>query len=449
MSTKNKSVRIGSGAGYSGDRIEPAVDLAKNGNIDYLIFECLAERTIALAQLDKKRDPAKGYDPLLEARMEAVLELCSRKKIKIITNMGAANPVAAMEKVAAIATKCGVSHIKIAAVTGDDVMAKIIDSDKPIIENGEKLSSIRDSIVSANAYLGFKPIVRALEEGADIIITGRVSDPALFIAPLVYEFGWEETNYELLGKATLAGHLLECAGQITGGYFSDPGYKDVPDIENLGFPIAEVDSKGGLVITKTNNSGGLLNTATCKEQMLYEIHDPKAYLTPDVIADFSNVRFREIGQNMVEATGATGREKSGMLKVSVGHKDGFIGEGQISYGGPGAVERAKLAIDIVKKRLHIIGLKFRESKFDIIGLNSLYGEVVKGDVPCEVRVRIAVKTDTLSEAVRAGNEVETLYTNGPAGGGGVTKSTREIIAVKSILIDESVIEYKNYYTSVN
>ncbi|OAM92541.1 Protein of unknown function [Pelosinus fermentans] len=442
-----RTIRIGSGAGYSGDRIEPAVELVEKGDIQYLIFECLAERTIAIAQQAKMKDPNAGYDGLLAQRMEAVLLGCKEKGIKIITNMGAANPIAGAQKIKEIAQQLGISGLKIAAVTGDDVVDVVRGGEYTILETGEKLSTIKDNIVSANAYLGTRPIVEALRNDADVIITGRVADPALFMAPLLYEFNWSEENWDIMGQGTVIGHLLECAGQITGGYFADPGYKDVQGLARLGFPIAQVQEDGTFVITKVPGSGGNVTLATCKEQLLYEIHNPAAYITPDVVADFTGVAFTQVGENEIQVTGGKGQPKTESLKVSIGYVDSYMGEGQISYAGPGAVNRGKLALEIVEERLKLIGVLYQELKLDLIGIDSLHGSnLSKTDhEPYEVRARVTGRTQNMKEAVRIGNEVETLYTNGPAGGGGATKSAKQVVAMVSALVPRSLINYKLHY----
>jgi len=436
-----KTIRIGSGAGYSGDRIEPAIELAEKGEIDYLVFECLAERTIALAQQARLKDPNSGYDPLLQARMQAVLAICHAKGIKIITNMGAANPVAAAEKTIEIARGLGLKGLRVAAVTGDDVLDSVRGTNLTIEETGGTVPDLGNRIISANAYIGAAPIAAALAAGADVVITGRAADPALFMAPLIHSFGWSFVDWDMLGRGVVAGHLLECAGQVTGGYFADPGYKDVEGLARLGFPIAEVAEDGGLVITKVAGSGGQVTTDTCKEQLLYEIHDPARYYQPDVIADFSAVSVEQIGPDRVRVTGAQGWPKTGTLKVSIGYIDSYIGEGQISYAGAGAVARGRLALEIVRERLVLTGVQSSEARFDLIGINALHGgDLSDGHAPYEVRVRVTARTDTMAEAVRIGNEVETLYTNGPAGGGGAWKSAREIIAVASVLLPEAAVQ---------
>ena len=441
-----KKIRIGSGAGYSGDRIEPAVELAEHGNIQYLVFECLAERTIAIAQQAKMKDPKAGYDSLLVARMEACLPVCRKNGVKIITNMGAANPSAGAEKIKEVARQLGIKGLKIAAVTGDDVFEVIKKGDYLIEETGEKSSALKDRIVSANAYLGAQCVVDALKEGADVVITGRVADPAIFIAPAVYEFGWAMDDWKLLGQAIVMGHLLECAGQVTGGYFPDPGYKDVPGLGRLGFPIGEVGEDGSFVITKVPGSGGMVTLATCKEQFLYEIHDPSSYITPDVVADYTGVQMTQVGPDQVRVTGGRGRPRTDTLKVSIGYVDSYIGEGQISYGGPGAVARGKLALDIVAERLKLTGVQFEEIRYDLIGANSLHKDKLSaGHDPYEVRVRVAGRTKSMKEAVRIGNEVETLYTNGPAGGAGAWKVAREVVAMVSTLVPRSLVRYSIHY----
>ena len=434
-----RSIRIGSGAGYSGDRIEPAVELAERGDIQYLVFECLGERTVALAQQARMKDSDGGFDPLLEDRMRAVLPICAVKGIKLVTNMGAANPLAAARKTAEIAKALGLS-LKIAAVIGDDVLDACKDGDLPFMEIDGTMKQLGNRVLSANAYLGAAPMAEALSAGADVVITGRASDPALFLAPMIHAFGWAMDDWNLLGQGTVAGHLLECAGQVTGGYFADPGFKDVPGLARLGFPIGEVGEDGSLVITKVAGSGGAVTAATCKEQLLYEVHDPERYIQPDVIADFSQVKIEQLAPDRVRGSGGRGTARPETLKVSVGYIDGYIGEGQISYAGPGAVARGRLALDIVRERMRLTKVATSETRFELIGIDSLHGETlsVRAGDPYEVRVRVTGRTESLREAVRIGNEVETLYTNGPAAGGGVTKSARDVVAVASVLLPRAL-----------
>ena len=454
-----KTLRIGAGAGYSGDRIPPAVELAEKGDLDYLVFECLAERTIALAQLERSRNPALGFDPLLRDRMQAVLLPCVRNGVKIITNMGAANPLGAGAEIINVARELGLDRLKVAVMQGDDVLQQLLPHinshslsptgtsvpsaipssvpapDFTLMETGAPLQSLQGSVISANAYLGAEALVRALESGADVIITGRVADPALFLAPLIHEFGWSMADWQKMGQGTVIGHLLECAGQVTGGYFADPGYRDVPGLARLGFPIAEVSADGQATITKVPGSGGCVTVATCTAQLLYEVEDPASYLQPDVVADFSRVTLTQVGPDRVQVAGASGFARPETLKVTVGYRDGFIGEGQISYAGPGAVARGQLALDVLRGRLENSGIVPLDSRYELIGLNSILGDALSaGHAPYEVRVRVAMRVATQKEAGQVANEVEALYLNGPASGGGVAKSVREVIAAASVLM---------------
>ena len=453
--TVMKTIRIGSGAGYGGDRIEPALEIMEQGNVDYIIFECLAERTIALAQQHRSLHPDQGYNEWLSYRMRHVLPLCVQKHIKVITNMGAANPRAAVQVVKQLATDLGLTSLKLAAVLGDDLFPHLDRyGSLPLMETGHPLETLQSSLISANAYLGAQGIVQALQARADVIITGRVADPSLVLAPLLFEFGWSMNAYDLLGKGTLAGHLLECGAQVTGGYFADPGYKDVPNLAHLGFPIIEVTDQGEITVTKLAEAGGMVTTATVKEQILYEIHDPSHYLTPDVTADFSQVTVTELAPNCVQVSGARGQAPNGQYKTSVGYSDGFLVEGEISYGGSGAYRRAELAGEIVQRRLVDSHVPVQDLRVEYLGVNSLYHDARscyptrRPEELFEVRLRVAAHTATRPEAERIGQEVEALYTNGPAGGGGVRIQITEVLAIASILIPVSDVQLELVYEEI-
>lgn len=425
-------VRIGCGAGFSGDRLEPAAVLVEKGNLDYLVLECLAERTIALAQKRKAADPTKGYDPLLERRMHILLPLLKQHNVKLLTNMGAANPLAAADKIIEIAKRKGL-FVKVAAITGDDVLSNIsgeekaMETGKPLLQAGE--------ILSANAYLGADTILPALKRDVDIIITGRVADPSLFVAPLVHEFGWSLGDENNIGKATVIGHLMECAGQITGGYFADPVKKPVEGMDTLGHPFVDVYKDARAVISKVEGTGGVINLATAKEQLLYEVTNPYEYITPDVVADFTTVMLKEDGKDRVKVEGGSGKPKPQTLKVSVGYKAGFVGEGEISYAGQHALQRAQLAGETIRVRLQD---RFAELRIDYIGYTSVHPVSLEHNcLPYEVRLRVAAKAATAEEAALIGEEVEALYTNGPAGGGGVRKYVKEVVGIVSTLLDRS------------
>ncbi|HEX3987671.1 MAG TPA: acyclic terpene utilization AtuA family protein [Acidobacteriaceae bacterium] len=433
-----KTIRIGVGAGYAGDRIDPAAELAERGSIGYLVFECLAERTIALAQRARLLDPEAGYDPLLEERMDAVLPLCAEKKIRIVSNMGAAHPMAAARKTREIAQRLGIHGMRIAAVTGDDVLTYI--RREWSVDSQEALAGLpAGKLVSANVYMGAEAVVSALEGGADVVLTGRVADSSLFLAILVHEFGWSMEDWNLLGQGTVIGHLLECAGQITGGYFADPPYSMVPGLAHLGFPLAEVTEDGVAVISKVDGSGGQITKAICTEQLLYEIQDPTAYFTPDVVADFSQVALDDAGADRIRVSGGRGRARPDSLKVSAGYHDGYVGEGQISYAGPGALTRAELARDVVAERLR--QYRFSDLRMEFIGVNAIHSSSFADPAsrPNEVRLRIVGRADSMKMASRIPREVEALYTNGPAAGGGVVQSVKETIGILPMLMPRTAV----------
>jgi hypothetical protein len=438
MSAKPSIVRIGAGAGFAGDRIEPALELVEQGSLDFLVFECLAERTIALAQEARRRDPTNGYDPRLIERLRRVLPAARERGVRIVTNAGAANPMGAAQAIVKLVRELGLAPLRIAAVFGDDVLDEIRAGSYPLIDRPGSSSDLHGAI-SANAYLGAAPIMAALEAGAEIVVTGRVGDPALFVGPLAHAFGWSLDDSVLIGRATVLGHLLECAGQLSGGYFADGGRKTVPNLARLGFPLAEVSLDASAVLTKVAGSGGALSVGSCKEQLLYEILDPAAYYQADVIADFTSVVFEEIGPDRIRVHGGGGRARPANLKVSIGYGDGYIGEGQISYAGPGAVERGRLAIAIVKERLEIIGAELNEVRAELIGLDSVDRTARTDGAPREVRVRMTGRAATEAAAMAIGNEVEALYTNGPFGGGGATRSVRPVMAVASTLIPAKLV----------
>jgi len=449
-----EKIRIGCGAGFSGDRIEPALILAEKGKLDYLVLECLAERTIALAQKRKLQDATKGYDPLLERRIELLLPALHKNKIRLITNMGAANPLEGAKKIIDIARSKNL-QLKVAAVTGDDLIDEFNLEDNfdfkkfiPFAEDEKVIchpqSPIRnDQVISANAYLGVEGILNALNENADIIITGRVADPSLFLAPMIHEFGWRIDDYDMLGKGTVTGHLLECAGQVTGGYFADPIKKPVDNMHELGHPFADVFADGSSIIGKVDGTGGVVNLQTVKEQLLYEVTNPREYITPDVVADFTTVHLKEIEKDKVKVSGGGGKPRLSTYKVSVGYKAFYLCEGEISYAGASAYERAKLAGEILKKRLQE---KFPELRIDYIGIQSAHRtDFNASNKPYEVRLRIAAKAKTADEGSLIGEEMEALYTNGPAGGGGARKYMKEVIGIVSVLAERDKINSKISY----
>ena len=442
-STRNvgEPFRVGAGAGYAGDRTDPALDLAERGQLHALVFECLAERTIALAQLRRRADPGGGFDPLLLERMRAVLPACVRNGTTVITNMGAAHPMAAGQAVLAVARELGFPDLGVAVVTGDDVLPWMLANDVPLIDSGQTTSDLRENLISANVYLGADALLPALQAGARVVVAGRVADPALFLAPLMHHFGWAPDDWPRLGAGLAVGHLLECAAQVTGGYIADPGHFDVPNLAGVGFPFAEVAADGSAVITKLPGTGGRVDRITCTAQLLYEVEDPARYLQPDVVGNFAGVRFAQLGPDRVRVRGAGGHPRPAQLKVTLGYRDGFIGEAQIGYAGPGARARGELALAVLKHRLGVAGLAALEHRAELIGVNSLHGPRLGfgHEAPYEVRVRLAVRCISRAQAERVCREVEALYLNGPAGGGGVTHSVREVVAAASALIPRDAV----------
>jgi len=433
------SVRIGAGAGWWGDRISPAVLSAEQGDLDYLCFETMAEATVSAAQVRKRRDPDfPGYDTYLDERMRAVLPACMRRGTRIISNQGWINPVGAAERIAALLREMGHFGVKVAAVSGSLITDRVLDLADTILENGQPVRTLASTLICAEAYLGAEPIVQALREGAQIVVTGRVADPSLFLAPMMYEFGWNALDHAKIGAGTGIGHLLECGAQVTGGYFADPGFKDVSEPWNLAFPIAEVRPDGSVVLSKVQGSGGAITLQTVKEQMLYEVHDPANYITPDVVADFTQARLEQLDTDMVRVTGLTGKPRTATLKVSLSCTEGFIGEDMFFYAGPGALRRAELARSILQERFKIVNLAAEELRIDFLGLNAIHGAATPPDAPqpYEIAVRVAARTRTREEAVKVGREVDGMAVSGIAHTGKRVphqERTREIIGVWSTL----------------
>ena len=420
--------RIGAGAGFAGDRLEPAVELAERAGLADIVLECLAERTIALGQQRRLADPAAGYDPRLPARFERLLPVALAHDVRVITNMGAANPLRAGQVTRDLLTRLG-STARVGVVTGDDVLDRL-DLDAPALEDGRPLSA-RGEVVAANAYLGADAVLPALEAGARVVVTGRVADPSLFLAPLAHRLGRDLADPAFAAAGTLVGHLLECAGQLTGGYFADPGVKDVPDLAHLGFPFADVAADGTAEYAKLPGTGGRLDRATVREQLLYEITDPTAYRTPDSVLDLRGVTVMQVGPDRVRVSGARGLPRPDRLKVSVGYRAGRKVEAEISYSGPRADRRARLAADVLAARL--TGLPVHP-RIDVLGVAP-----PDADEHAECRVRVAALSAAADVLDTVGHEVEALYTNGPAGGGGVRVFTGEVVGVVSTLVPRSAV----------
>jgi hypothetical protein len=429
---------IGCAAGFGGDRTDaarPVVDtLIARGGPGVLIFEMLAERTLALAQLDRRVNPERGYAPLLEPIVRPILRRCLESDISIVSNFGAANPRAAARLIRQIADEEGVQRIRVAIVEGDDLFDArgrelLLGRLAPLDAAGE--------MVSANVYQGAAAIADSLRAGANVVVTGRVADPSLVVGPAMAHFNWRETDWDTLARATMAGHLIECGAQVTGGYFADPGLKDVPDLHDVGFPIALVAADGSFTIDKAASTGGVVDCRTVKEQLLYEVHDPAAYLTPDVVADISEAEVELIGPNRVAISGVCGHPRPETLKAIVCFTGGWLGEGEISYAGANGEGRARLAAEIIRRRVGD-SLMLR---CDLIGVLSCFGDDggrafarMPSDDARDVRLRVA---GTHRDRARVDNllrEVTALYTCGPAGGGGVrTQITPRLLSASCLV----------------
>jgi len=444
---------VGCGAGFSGDRTDAAAPVVKTlierGGPAAIIFENLAERTLASHQLAKRANPQLGYEPLLELELEPILAACLKHQITIVGNFGAANPEGAGKVIQALAQRLGLPSPRIAIVSGDSLTAETAHL---LLRQqlGEQFDEA--NFVCANAYQGAREIADAILAGAQIVVTGRVADPSLTLGPAMAHFAWADDNWNALAGATMAGHLLECGAQVTGGYFADPGMKDVPEIHNIGFPIAEIDFDGSCIITKANNTGGVVNALTVKEQLLYELHDPAAYITPDVVADITNATVIEIAPNRVRLSGVIGHPRTNTLKTNVFFDGGWFGEGEISYAGPNAEARARLAMEMLQKRL---GTKMK-LRFDLIGISSIFGDddnallssAINNSARSEVqdvRLRVAGQHVDLKIIDLLLREVTALWTGGPAGGGGVRVAKRQRLSTQSCLINRQQVPATFYF----
>lgn len=441
--TGTSTLHVGSAAGFSGDRVDAAdavVDaLIRTGGPACLIFETLAERTLALAQLARLQDPDGGYEPLLDELVRPVLERCLAHRIPIVSNFGAANPRGAARRILAIAQSLGVRAPRVAVVEGDDVAQRLGDR---LMTPTLQTQLAGRAVISANAYIGAEAIAEALLAGADVVVTGRVADPSLVLGPALAHHGWKLDALDRIAGATMAGHLLECGAQVTGGYYADPGVKDVPDLARVGYPIAAIEADGSCTLFKPEGTGGVVDEHTVKEQLLYEVHDPAAYLTPDVVADITQARVEQVGENRVRLSGVRGHARPETLKVNVCFESGWLAEGEISYAGVRAEPRARLAADILTQRLQGLG----PLRIDLIGVTSVLAddhgrwlrETPQG-CATDVRLRVATRHADKATAQRLMREVNALYTCGPAGGGGVRTALRPTLGTVSCTLARELI----------
>lgn len=444
-----RTVRIGAGQGFYGDSLLPVLDVARHGNVKYISFDTLAELTLAILEKGRKKDPSQGYTKDVVPMMRNLLPIAKEKGIKLITNAGGINPRGAAKAVAEVARELGLS-VRIACVTGDDIYDRLDElaargvtfADK---ETGQALGDVRDRVLFASVYLGAQAVADALRTGADVVITGRTTDTAQFLGPLLYEFGWAKDDWNRLAQGIILGHLMECSGQVSGGNYQ-VGWEEIPDLHRIGYPIAEVSEDGTFVLTKAEGSGGRVDLKSVKEQFLYEIHDPTTYITPDVICDLTTTRLEQVGENRVRVTGTTGRPAPPTLKALLGYADGWMGEGYISFSWPKAYSKAKRAAEIVRRRLEMQGVKPQEIHEEYIGINSLWGalapEPVDEDAINEVRLRIAIRTQNKRDCEVLAREFPPLLLSGPPTASAVagTPAPRELLGLWSTLIPRELIE---------
>ena len=453
-----KKVDIGSGSAFWGDIFDPALELAERGGVQYIGLDHLAELTMAILNRMKEKDPKAGYIPDIISWTKRLLPVTQKNKIKMITNGGGANPIQAALEVKKIIEELKLGPMKLGVVSGDDILPYIDDiraqgwKFKNLDTGAEDIDSIRDRIVAANAYIGADLIVKELKNGADMIITGRVSDNALYVGPLMYEFGWDFTDKytDLIAAAVTVGHIIECSACVCGGMSNMWKVSERP--WDIGFPIAEFYENGEAVITKTPDSGGIVNSWTVKEHLLYEIIDPANYMMPDGIADFTALKLTEEGRNRVRVTNMKGKKRPDTLKVCIGFKDGFIGEGMVYFPAPDALEKAKWAHKWVQERFKKLGVQFQELRIDYVGVNMLHGDAtpIEDKGLNEVGLRIAGKTKTYKEAEAVRREATHLWTMGPIGSSfGVPMNVRPVVALWPSLVPREAVKVESQLMEVD
>ncbi len=438
-------IRIASGQGFWGDLQRAPIDQVRrskgNTAIDYMMLDYLAEVTMSIMQKQRQKDPLLGYARDFPEVIREVLPDILEKNIKVISNAGGVNPLACRDKIFEIAKQLGVKHLKVGVVIGDDIMAQLDDliaKGEPLthMETGEPLATVRSRVLSANVYFGAFPIAACLEQGAQIVITGRCTDTGLTLAPMIYEFGWKESDWDLLAAGTVAGHLLECGGQASGGNFLGD-WESVPDLENIGFPIAEAYPNGEFFITKHEGTGGLIRSDVLKEQLLYEIGNPTEYITPDCIADFTTIHLEDVAENRVRVFGIKGKPATPFYKVSISYSDGWTAVGSLTYSAPDALKKAKRADEILRARLKNLGLTFEEIRTEFIGANACHQHLENVAHVNEVQMRVGVRDSDKKKVERFGYEIAPLILTGPpsvTGFAGGRPKPSEVVAYFPALI---------------
>ena len=446
-------VRVASGQGFWGDSLDAPRQQVEGGPVDYLMLDYLAEVTMSILQKQKERDPSLGYARDFVGAIESVLPAVSERGVKVVANAGGVNPPACAAAIRKLAEKCAVSEkVKIAVVTGDDLLGRLdelIAAGHTLsnMDTGEPLSSIRKKVLSANAYVGSTPIVQGLNRGANIVITGRSTDTALTMAPLRYEFGWNDTDWNKLAAGIIAGHIIECGAQCSGGNCLYD-WRSIPDLANVGYPIADARADGTFVITKHPGTGGRVSVPSVTEQLVYEMGDPHEYITPDVIADFTSIQLRDAGENRVEVSGIVGRPPTDKLKVSIAYRAGFKAVGSLVYSWPDALDKAELADRVLRERLDRLGLRFDQILTEFVGASATHGALAEADLAAirrnlpEVQLRVGVRAEDRNAVERFTREIAPLVLNGPpsvTGFAGGRPKVEEIVAYWPALVDKKVV----------
>jgi len=445
-----EKIRIASGQGFWGDLIDAPYHQVTKGEIDFLVMDYLAEVTMSILQKQKNKNPELGYARDIPELMKRILPICKEKKIKIITNGGGVNPTACANAIKKVAEDLGIKDVKIGVVLGDNIKDKldeIIASGAELknMETGEPLKKVKDKILSANVYFGAFPVVEALDKGADIVITGRTTDTGLTLAPMIYEFGWKVNDFNLLSAGTVAGHILECGAQSTGGNFLGD-WKSIDNLAEVGFPIAEAYPNGEVIITKHKHTGGKVSFETVAEQLVYEIGDPVNYITPDCVADFTSIKLEDLGSNRVKVYDVKGKKETEFYKVSCSYSDGYSSAASLTYSWPDALSKAKAADIILRKRLENLNLVFDEVRTEFIGYNATHETLapkIDEDKINEIMLRIAVRSHDYNSVERFGKEIAPLILTGPPGvtgfAGGRPKPS-EVVAYWPALIPKSLVK---------
>ncbi|HTX99976.1 MAG TPA: acyclic terpene utilization AtuA family protein [Bacteroidota bacterium] len=442
------SIRIASGQGFWGDLLTAPVDQVRKGPIDYLVLDYLAEVTMSILQKQRRKDPSLGYARDFVPLVEEILPEILHGDVRVVTNGGGVNPEGCARAIMDAAGRRGGNGVRVGVVTGDDILGKLDDLlgdgiELAHMETGAPLSSVRERVISANVYFGAMPIARALEQGAAVVVTGRTTDTGLTLAPMIAEFGWRPNDWNKMAAGTVAGHILECGGQASGGNFGGD-WRSIPDLAHIGFPIVEAHADGTFVVTKHDGTGGRVSRETVSEQLLYEIGDPKMYITPDCVADFTSIQLHELGANRIEVKEITGRPSTEYYKVSIAYSDGYTAFGTLTYAWPDALAKARAADAILRTRLRDLGLEFDEVRTEFQGYDACHGPLsVRIEDPNEVVLRIGVRGKDYRSVERFGKEIAPLILTGPpsvTGFAGGRPKPSEVVAYWPALIPKTAVE---------